>query len=59
MKGTHLPDKIKEIQVGYLQSSYFKDLYVYLSQNKQPSSKMAIKRVEILVYSTGLLIIQS
>ena len=48
LKGTHLPIKIKEIQAGYLHSSYFKDLYLYLSQNKLPSSKMAIKRVEAL-----------
>ena len=46
LKGTHLPVEIKEIQAGYLHSSYFKDLYLYLSQNKQPSSKMPIKRVE-------------
>ena len=33
LKGTHLPVEIKEIQVGYLSSPYFKDLYLYLSQN--------------------------
>ena len=48
LKGTHLPVKIKEIQAGYLHSSYFKDLYLYLSQNKLPSSKVAIKRIETL-----------
>ena len=48
LKGTHLLVKIKEIQAGYLHSSYFKDLYLYLSQNKLPSSKMAIRRVEEL-----------
>ena len=49
LKGSHLPVEIKTIQAGYLHSSYFKDLYLYLSQNKLPSSKMAIKRVEALV----------
>ena len=34
LKGTHLPVEVKEIQVGYLQSPYFKDLYQYLLQNK-------------------------
>ena len=48
LKGTHLPDEIKEIQAGHLHSSYFKDLYLYVSRNKLPSSKMAIKRVEAL-----------
>ena len=48
LKGTHLPVEIKEIQAGYLHSSYLKDLYLYLSQNKLPSSKSAIKRMEAL-----------
>ena len=39
LKGTHLPIEIKEIWAGYLCSPYFKDLYLYLSQNKLPSSK--------------------
>ena len=34
LKGTHLPIKIKEIWAGYLCSPYFKDLYLYFSQNK-------------------------
>ena len=48
LKGTHLPLTIKEIQAGYLNSPYFKDLYLYLSQNKLPSSKGAIRKIEIL-----------
>ena len=36
LKGTHLPIKIKEIQAGYLCIPYFKDLYLYLSQNRLP-----------------------
>ena len=48
LKGTHLPMEIKEIQVGYLCSPYFKDLYLYLSQNKLPFLKSAIKKLEAL-----------
>ena len=48
MKGTHLPLTIKEIQAGYLNSLYFKDIYIYLAQNRLPIKKAAIKRVEIL-----------
>ena len=48
LKGTHLPIEIKEIQAGYLCSPYFKDLYLYLSQNKLPSSKSAIRKIETL-----------
>ena len=49
MKGTHLPIEIKEIQPGYLCSPYFKELYLYLSQNKLPSSKPVIRKIETLV----------
>ena len=48
LKNTHLPIEIKEIQAGYLQSPYFKDLYQYLLQNKLPHSKPAIKKLEAL-----------
>ena len=48
LKGTHLPITIKEIQAGYLNSPYFKDLYLYLSQNKLPSSKGAMCKIEAL-----------
>ena len=46
LKGTHLSVDIKEIQMGCLHSSYFKDIFLYLSQNKLPSSKATIKKVE-------------
>ena len=40
--------EIKEIQAGYLCSPHFKDLYLYLSQNKLPSLKPAIRKLEAL-----------
>ena len=55
LKGTHLLVEIKEIQAGYLHSSYFKDIYLYLSQNKLPSSKVTIKKVETLAEKYVLL----
>ena len=51
---------IKEIQAGYLTSSYFKDIYLYLAQNKLPSSKAAIRKVGVLtekIYSIRFVII--
>ena len=48
LKGMHLPVQIKEIHAGYLSSPYFKDVYLYLAQNRLPSSKAAIKKVETL-----------
>ena len=49
LKGTHLPVEIKEVQAGYLHSPHSKDIYLYPSQNRLPSSKISIKRVEVLV----------
>ena len=39
---------IKDIQAGYLASSYFKGIYLYLAQNKLPSTKSAISKIEAL-----------
>ena len=50
-----MPLTIKEIQAGYLTSSYFKDLYFFLSQNKLPSKRSSIKKVETLAESFVLL----
>ena len=55
LKGTHLPLTIKEIQVSYLSSPYFKDLYLFLSQNKLPSKRSSIKKVKTLAESFVLL----
>ena len=60
LKGTHLSVMVKGIQAGYLNNSYFKDIYLYLAQNKLPSSKAAIKKVEALaekIYIVRLIII--
>ena len=48
LEGTLLPVEIKEIQAGYLTSAHFKDIYLYLSPNKLPTSKTAIIKVETL-----------
>ena len=49
LKGIHLPLTIKEIQAGYLNSLYFKDIYQYLAQNRLPRKRAAIKKLELLV----------
>ena len=51
LKGTHLPLTIKEIQAGYLTSSFFKDLYRYLAQNVMPNKGHARHKVEALAES--------
>ena len=45
LKGTHLPLTIKEIQAGYLNSPFFKDLYRYLAQNIMPSKSHTRQKV--------------
>ena len=48
VKGNTFTINIKEIQAGYLNSSYFKDIYLYLVQNRLPAKRALIKRVEVL-----------
>ena len=48
LKGVYLSVMVKEIQAGYLSSSYFKDIYLYLAQNGLPSSKAPMRKVEML-----------
>ena len=55
LKDTHLHLTIKEIQVGYPSSPYFKDLYLFLSQTKLPSKISFIKKVEMLAENFILL----
>ena len=50
-----MPVEVKEIQVGYLCSTYFKDLYLYLLQNKLQSSKSAIRKLDTLAEKYVLL----
>ena len=42
LKGMYLPVTVKEIQAEYLVSPYLKDIYLYIAQNKLPSTKTAI-----------------
>ena len=44
----HLSVTIKEIQAEYLNSLYFKEIYLYLAHNKLPCSKVGIRKVEAL-----------
>ena len=48
LKGTHLPLTIKEIQAGYLNSLYIKDIYKYLAQDTLPRKRCVRQKVENL-----------
>ena len=51
----YLSATIKEIQAGYLNSLYFKDIYLYLAHKKLPNSKAGIQKVEALAEKYVLL----
>ena len=55
LKGTHLAITIKEIQAGYLASSFFRDLYKYLTQNIMLHKRHTRHKVEALAESFILL----
>ena len=55
LKGMHLPFTIKEIQAGYLSSSFFKDMYKYLAQNIMPHKRYIRHMVEALAEAFFLL----
>ena len=42
-KRTNLPVTVKEIQIGYLKSPYFKNIYMYSAKNRPPSFKAAVR----------------
>ena len=48
LKSSHLLVMIKEIQAGYLNNLYFKEIYLYLAHNKLPSFKVGMRKVEAL-----------
>ena len=52
LKGTHLLLTVKEIQAGYLTSTYFKPLYLYVAKKRLPSTTRAICKVEMLAENT-------
>ena len=48
LKGIHLPIIVMWIQATYLNSPYFKAVYLYLVHNKLPLHKEIIRGTEIL-----------
>ena len=48
LKGSHLSVTVKEIQAGYLNSLYFKEIYLYLAHNELPSSKVGIHIIRLI-----------
>ena len=47
LRGTHLPGDLKDLKAAYLSSPHFRDLYLFLTQNRMPLNKSSAKRLEI------------
>ena len=45
LRQVHLPLSMKDMEGAYLASPYFKDIYVYLAQNRVPSQSRRAQRV--------------
>ena len=49
LRNTHLPGPVRDLEAAYLDSPHFRDICIYLQQNRLPSHKRLAKRMEIQV----------
>ena len=47
LRGTHLVNDLRDLRAAYLTSPQFRDIYLYLRQNKVPLNQMAARRIEV------------
>ena len=55
LRRTHLPLSLCNLRVAYLSSPHFKDIYVYLAQNRTPKNRKACRCIETMSESYMLL----
>ena len=55
LRHTHLPLLLQDLRAAYLNSPYFKDIYVYLVQNRTPKCRKTCRRIEAMSESYMLL----
>lgn len=48
LRHSNFPDSLKDIQSAYLSSPHFRDIYLYLRQNKLPTSKRKVSKLNII-----------
>ena len=48
LRGTHLVHDLCNLKAAYLSSPHFRNIYIYLCQNKVPLNRLAAKRIEVL-----------
>ena len=47
LRSTHLVNDLHDLKAAYLTSPHFRDIYIYLNQNKVPLNRLAARRIEI------------
>ena len=47
LQSTHLLHDLRDLKAAYLTSPHFRDIYIYLNQNKVPLNRLAARRIEI------------
>ena len=47
LRSTHLVNDLRDLKAAYLTSPHFRDIYIYLNQNKVPMNRLAARRIEI------------
>ena len=47
LRSTHLVNDLRDLKAAYLTSPHFRDIYIYLNQNKVPLNRLAARRIEI------------
>ena len=55
LRQTHFPTTMRDMQAAYLASPHFRDIYIYLMQNRLPTSARRARRLEALVKNYMLL----
>ena len=47
LRGTHLVHDLRDLKAAYLASPHFRDIYIYLCQNKVPLNRLAARQIEV------------
>ena len=55
LRSTHLVNDLRDLKAAYLTSLHFRDIYIYLNQNKVPLNRLAGHRIEINSHNYMLL----
>ena len=55
LRSTHLVNDLHDLKAAYLTSPHFRNIYIYLNQNKVPLNRLAARRIEINSHNYMLL----